>query len=272
MAIFQADFMSDCLTRNVHFNAFLPTDPRPPFEYRGPLKTVYLLHGYTGSADGWFTRHALGNLSIMNNLAIIMPNADNHFYVDNMQRGDMYGEFIGRELVDFTRKMFPLSEKREDTFIGGISMGGYGAIRNGLKYHDVFSHIIGISPALILNEVVGPNAKPIIPGTKRGYFESVFGDLETAFERDVNVFWLAEKLKKEGAAFPDIYFACGSNDVLVFENRRFHELLTKLDIPHVFDEGPGTHDENFFDPHLMKGFDRIALDRNPEPPNPFWVD
>jgi S-formylglutathione hydrolase FrmB len=272
MAMIQASFFSECLKRKVHFNAILPVDPMFPEMYRPPLKTAYLLHGYTGSCDDWFTRHSLGNLSLRNNLAIILPNAENHFYVDDMQREDMYGEFIGKELVEFTRKVFPLSEKRDDTIIGGISMGGYGSLRNGMKYNDVFGHVVAIAPAIILNEVTGPDFNPSIPGVALGYYESVFGDLKTANERDVSVFWLSKKMKDEGAEFPDIYFACGANDRLVYENRRFHAHLTELGIPHVYEEAPGTHDELFFDPYLMAGFARLDLDRLPVMQNPLWVD
>jgi len=243
-----------------------------PGSFRKPLKAAYLLHGYTGSCDDWFTRHSLGGLSQKNNLALILPNAENHFYVDDMQREDYYGEFIGRELVEFTRKAFPLSCAREDTIIGGISMGGYGSLRNGMKYGDVFGHVVAIAPALILNEVAGEDFRPSIQGSSRGYYESVFGCLGTARERDVDVFWLSSELSRRGAEFPDIYFACGANDKLVFENRRFHAHLTKLGVPHVYDEGPGTHDEYFFEPHLMAGFGRIDLYRQPEMPNPLWVD
>jgi len=272
MAIFQVSFFSDCLKRNVNFNAILPVDPMFPGMFRSPLKTAYLLHGYTGSCDDWFTRHSLGSLSLMNNLAIILPNAENHFYVDDMQREDMYGEFIGRELIEFTRKVFPLSDKLEDTIIGGISMGGYGSLRNGMKYNDVFGHVIAISSALILNEVTGPDFKPSIPGAQPGYYETVFGDLSTAKERDVDVFWLSTKMKEGGDVFPNIYFACGANDMLVYENRRFHAHLTQLGVAHVYEEGPGTHDDLFCYPHLLDGFSRLDLDRLPVMKNPFWVD
>ena len=60
-----------------------------------------------------------------------MPSGDNKFYIDNPDSGEMYGSFIGKELIEFTRKTFPLSQKREDTFIAGLSMGGYGALVNG---------------------------------------------------------------------------------------------------------------------------------------------
>ena len=272
MAMIQASFLSTCLKRNIHFNAILPIDPMFPGAVRIPLKTAYLLHGYSGSCDDWFTRHSLGALSQQNNLAIIMPDSENHFYVDDVQRSDMYGEFIGRELIEFTRSVFPLSEKREDTIIGGISMGGYGSLRNGMKYNDVFGHVVAISPAIILKDLADPAPKTALPGVGMGYYESVFGDIATASERDVDIFWLAKKMKAEGAAFPDIYFACGSNDALVFESRRFHEHLAELGIPHVYDEGPGTHEGLFFEPHLAEGFSRIDLDRLPVMKNPFWVD
>jgi len=243
-----------------------------PGAFRTPLKTAYLLHGYSGSCDDWFTRHSLGRLSQLNNLAIILPNAENHFYVDDMQRGDMYGEFIGRELIEFTRKVFPLSDLRADTIIGGISMGGYGSLRDGMKYNYVFGHVVAISPAIILNEMNAPDFKPKINGMTDGYLESVFGDVSTVTERDVDVFWLSKKMADEGEIFPTIYIACGSNDALVYESRRFHMHLMELGVPHVYDEGPGTHDEDFFEPHLNEGFARLDLDRIPEMCNPLWVD
>jgi len=272
MAVFSVSFLSDCLKRKVHFNAILPVDPFLPVTIKLPLKTAYLLHGYSGSCDDWLVRHSLGSLSQKNNLAIIMPNSENHFYVDDVQREDFYGEFIGRELVDFSRKVFPLSDRRDDTIIGGISMGGYGSLRNGLKYNDVFGHVVAIAPAIILHEITGPEFRPTIQGVQLGYYESVFGDLSTARERDVDVFWLSEKMKNEGAEFPNIYIACGANDKLVFENRRFHAHLMELGVPHEYVEGAGTHDEFYFEPHLLAGFDRLDLDRMPEMPNPLWVD
>lgn len=78
---------------------------------------------------------------------MVMPSGDNAFYVDQPKGHNNYGEYIGQELVRLTRKMFPLSRKREDTFIGGLSMGGYGALRNGLKYSDTFGAVIALSGA-----------------------------------------------------------------------------------------------------------------------------
>lgn len=274
MALIQANFTSMCLKRTVQFSAILPVESMSPLcpPPKMPLKTLYLLHGYTGSSMDWFTMSALGEVAATNGLAIIMPDAENHFYVDDLNRGDMYGAFIGSEIVDFTRKMFPLSAKREDTIIGGISMGGYGALRNGFKYNDVFGHIIAISPAIVSQELQNATDEPNHVGATRGFFESVFGDLHKVADSDMDLHWLVNKLHADKTIFPEIYHACGSNDILVHESRRLNDLLDALGIVHTYEEGPGTHDALFFDPHLRHALEMLDIDRPPILPNPFWMD
>jgi putative tributyrin esterase len=274
MALIQANFTSLCLKRPVPFNVILPLDMLNPLAPPTPLplKTLYLLHGYTQSCMDWLTGSEVGELAALYGIAIVMPDAENHFYVDDMQRQDMYGEYIGRELVDFTRRMFPLSHRREDTFIGGISMGGFGALRNGLKYSDVFSHIIAISPAIITDELASSTDAPNHVGATRGYYESVFGDLDKVSQSDMDLVWLTGKMAAEGKAFPDIYLACGNNDMLVFASRKLHGHLEQLGIRHVYEEGSGSHEPLFFNPHLRRGLDCLPLNKPPEMPNPFWID
>lgn len=273
MALIQGNYLSACLKRNVTFNALLPVDPMfPPEGAQKPLKTLYLLHGYTGGCSSWLSGDELGELSQMNNLAIIMPDGENHFYVDDLARGDFYGEMIGRELVDFTRKIFPLSHARADTIIGGISMGGFGALRNGLKYSETFGHIVAISPAMIIEEVADSTEAPNHVGATRGFYRAVFGDPETCAQTDRNPKVCARQLVEEGRTPPSIYIACGYNDMLVYPNRDFSAYLSSLGIEHVFEEGPGSHENPFFQPHLRRGLARLDLDRVPEMPNPFWVD
>ena len=230
MALIQMEFLSACLKRNVHVNAYIPLDEMlmPGMEpKKGPFKTMYMLHGYTsGSCELLTGRY--NELSSLYNIAIIMPEGENHFYVDAKARNDLYGEFIGRELVNFTRSVFPLSRERDDTIIA--------------------------------------------VGATRGFYESVFGDLDAAMESDLNTSWLAEKMVQEGKTFPDIYFCCGWNDLLVHTNRDFHNALTRLGVEHVFEEGPGSHEPLFFDPHLIAGLERLQLDKQPEIPNPFWIE
>ena len=137
MALIQVNFMSKSLMRMVPIQVILPVDKF--FGEEGteaeekPFKTLYLLHGIFGNYTDWVSGTRIQRWADEKNLAVVMPSGDNAFYVDQPASANMYGEFIGKELVEITRKMFPLSRKREDTFIGGLSMGGYGAIHNGLK-------------------------------------------------------------------------------------------------------------------------------------------
>ncbi|NMA37342.1 MAG: acetylesterase [Papillibacter sp.] len=272
MALIQANFTSSCLKRPVQFTAVIPVDSMfgaPSAEVK-PFKTLYLLHGYSGSCQSWLTDSVLSSITKLGNIAVIMANDENHFYVDDMMRLDMYGEHVGRELVEYTRSIFPLSTKREDTIIGGISMGGYGAIRNGLKYNDTFGHIVGISPALVYQDV--HNSKDGPGGITRGYFEMVFGDLDKVLESDMNPTVLAKKILDEGSPIPNMYFATGYNDMLVFGARKLHAELEAIGFPHFYEEGPGSHENFFFEPHMIAGLERCGLDKAPPFKNPFWID
>jgi putative tributyrin esterase len=274
MALIYANFASRCLKRTVHWSAILPVEQMSPLYAPAsvPLKTLYLLHGYTGSCTDWFLNSALGELAARNGLAIIMPDAENHFYVDDTKRLDLYGEYIGYELVEYTRRIFPLSAERGDTIIGGISMGGYGALRNGMKYSDVFGHVIAISPAIIIQELPSATDQPNHVGATRGFYESVFGDLNKAARSDVDLHWLVSDLHSEHKEFPDIYIACGYNDMLVYESRRLDGHLNSLGISHTYEEGQGSHEPAFFNTYLRHALERLPLDRPQVLPNPFWVE
>jgi S-formylglutathione hydrolase FrmB len=272
MALLQASFKSSCLERDIQFNAILPIDRM--FDYtpaKLPLKTLYLLHSYTGSPSSWLYGTELADLAARYGLAIFMPDGENHFYIDNHSRHSLFGEFIGREFVEFTRRMFPLSGDPEDTIIGGISMGGYGALRNGLKYDEVFGHIIAFSPAIVFHERAASD-KEAVSGEITALYESIFGHLKAASESDADLHWLVNSLHQEGRRFPDIYIACGYNDMLVYESRRLSGHLESLGIQHTYEEGYGTHDMAFFNAYLRHALDRLNLERPQQLPNPYWID
>ena len=155
MAVFEVNFHSESLGRTVPMYVILPTDktyfPGMPRREEGkPYKTLYLLHGVIGNYTDWLYSTRIKKYAEDRDLCVVMPSGDNSMYLD--QGVDFYGEFVGKELVEFTRKTFPLSRKREDTYIGGLSMGGFGAMRNGLKYHETFGAIISLSGAYVLDE------------------------------------------------------------------------------------------------------------------------
>lgn len=256
MAFLQVNYFSKAIRRIVTFNALVPIDTieiqgqnEAP---KGPMKSLYLLHGFSGNHTDWICETKIQELSLKHNIAVFMPSGENNFYLDDTDKGALYGEFVGNELVEFTRKIFPLSNRREDTSIGGLSMGGYGAIRNGLKYSHSFSRIIALSSALIVHDIAGIPVDFKGPVADYKYYRSVFGDLNELLGSDKDPEALIIKLKRENAAIPKIYMACGTEDFLLNENRNYHDFLASEGIEHTYVENPGTHDWNFWNEHIEK--------------------
>ena len=264
MAIIEVNFISKCLMRTVTFNAIIPVDkfgPQAENAEQKPLKTLYLLHGIFGNYTDWVNGTRIQAWAEANDLAVIMPSGENRFYLDDEKSGELYGEFIGKELVEFTRKLFPLSDKREDTFIAGLSMGGYGAIRNGLKYAENFGCVIGLSAALVHDTWKdADNSAPIFT-FRRKYYESIFGEYDKVKGSDKDPKALLLKLKEEGRPVPKMYLCCGTEDGLVTANRDFRDFLNENGVDLTYVEGPGKHDWVFWDTYIKKVLDWLPLNR-----------
>ena len=264
MAIIEVNFISKCLMRVVTFNAIIPVDkfgPQAENAEQKPLKTLYLLHGIFGNYTDWVNGTRIQAWAEANDLAVIMPSGENRFYLDDEKSGELYGEFIGKELVEFTRKLFPLSDKREDTFIAGLSMGGYGAIRNGLKYAENFGCVIGLSAALVHDTWKdADNSAPIFT-FRCNYYEAVFGEYDKVKGSDKDPKALLLKLKEEGRPVPKMYLCCGTEDGLVTANRDFRDFLNENGVDLTYVEGPGKHDWVFWDTYIKKVLDWLPLNR-----------
>nr|AGJ83834.1 FAE1 [uncultured bacterium] len=262
MSVFKVRYYSPALRRQVCFNAVLPLDeiiiPEnmrpdiPKYEKKRDFKTVYLLHGYGGNDDDWLHGSNIDFLSLKYNLAFVMPSVENSFYLDDPARQAFYSRFLCEEIIDFTRKAFSLSHKREDTAICGLSMGGYGALRNGLLRPDVFGAIVAFSSALITDEI-----SELPPGVGNEvasyeYYRHIFGPLDALKGSDKDPKALAKRLKESGAELPRIYMACGTEDFLLDRNRDMHRCLQALNIPHDYHESPGTHVWSFWDEYIDK--------------------
>lgn len=256
MAFIQMNLLSQCLMRTVPVNVVLPADkmvfPGMPVRENKPYKTLYLLHGIFGNHMDWGTGTRIQRYAEENDLVVVMPAGENAFYVDRADANDFYGEFVGRELVELTRKMFPLSDKREDTFIGGLSMGGYGAMRNGLKYSDTFGYIVSLSGALLVEEYPKRTNEAPFFIERRDYAESCFGDLDALQESDMNPKWMIKKLKEEGKDIPKIYIACGDQDSLLGTNKDMAAFLQEQGVDVTFEVGPGNHEWDFWDTYIKK--------------------
>lgn len=262
MALIQVNFISKCLERTVPIQVILPVDKLGPGKARSApktYKTLYLLHGYLGNYTDWVSGTRLQRWAEEKDLAVVMPSGDNAFYVD--RPGNLYGEFIGKELVEITRRMFPLSHKREDTFLGGLSMGGFGALRNGLKYHKTFSRIISFSGALAIFDGV---EQRVAAGEDLSWEESIFGPALQAKASDRNPDVLMrrlaeEKKKKPNLQLPQIYIACGTQDRLLPANRICRQRLEDCGFSVTYEEAPGDHNWDFWDTYIHKALQWLPL-------------
>ena len=258
MTIFQANTYSEALKRNVPYHVVLPNDVPEMFRannphYDRPMKSLYLYHGYAGNSLDWLTGTQAQDVAGRYNLAIILPSGENSFYLNGQGSGSAYETYVGEELVDYITKTFGLSRKKEDIFVGGLSMGGFGALHTGLKFPETFSKIIALSSAIIVHEIA-----TLEPGTDNGmadydYYVKVFGDLKALPTSQNNPEVLLQELKAAGKDIPEIYLACGTEDFLIERNRQFNQFLVEHEAPVTYVESPGQHDWKFWNEHLERG-------------------
>ena len=247
MALLQVDFKSGMLGRKAHFNVILPTDTET--ESHAPYPTLYLLHGIFGNSTSWLTGSCVQRYAEDKKICVVMPDGENGFYIDHPSYMNRFSSWIGQELVEATRKLFPLSRRRQDTWLGGFSMGGYGALRNGLKYADTFGRVIAFSSALIVDlpRKGDPSGKSPV---NDAYLQAMFGDREEALSSDLNPAWTVRKLKEEGKELPSLYLSCGEQDGLLEANLRFVRLLEELGVPCTWRTAPGGHDWDFWEQEI----------------------
>lgn len=258
MATGLIEFRSAALARPAKFRFVCPNDV-PPFmvganpHYQRPMKTLYLLHGFNAGCMDWMEGSDVGALARQYNLMIFFPEGDNSFYLDRPGTGRKYATFIGKELVDYTRKMFTLSEQKEDTFIGGYSMGGFGALHTALTYPDTFGKVFALSSALIIHNVANMQPGTADAMADYDYYFYTFGDPKQVLESSANPEYLIKRLLNQGKALPEIYMAIGTEDFLYTENQVFRNFLTENHVRFTYEEGPGTHDFGFWSPYCAKG-------------------
>ena len=248
MADLTIRFYSDVLKRDVSFLMQIPNDirrdwPRDDLKRDGkPMKTLFLLHGYSGAAFNWVP----GNLAEQYNFAVVIPSGENSFWIDGPATGRQFATFLGVELLEYVRKTFHLAMSADDTYLMGFSMGGFGALHTGFAYPDKFGKVIALSSALIHNEVAKLKEGEGNPVANYDYYRMCFGDPAKLPESDNNPEFLLKKQLAAGVKLPEIFMACGTEDFLLERNREFHKFLEEQGVKHTYEEGPGIHDMKFW--------------------------
>lgn len=243
MAFIDCHFFSESLGVSASMHVILPqpTTRQIGMETRTIKEkhpTLYLLHGLSDDHTIWMRRTSIERYAAEYGLAVIMPAVNRGFYTD-MAHGYKYWTFISEELPALARSFFPLSDKREDTFAAGLSMGGYGALKLALSCPDRFAAGASLSGAVDVASLAH-SRDPV-------EFRNIFGELDLIKGSANDLFYLAEKMAGSEGPTPKLYQCCGTEDFLYDSNVRFRDHCRSLKLELTYEEDPGAHEWGYWD-------------------------
>ncbi len=235
MALCQLHWFSEVLTKQTTTWVLLP-DKLP-----GPFKTFYLLHGLSDDHSMWLRRTRLEMYVAGKPLIVVMPDGGRGFYT-NHEQGPQFAQHIGVELPAMIERTFPAIASRDGRCIGGLSMGGYGALRVGLGFADRFSSVNSHSGALQYG--TRPQENP--------EWKLIVGDKPAGSDHD-----LVELARRAQAnnSVPRLRIDCGLEDFLLPDNRTLHQSFLQMKLPHEYEEFPGSHNWDYWDLHIREAID-----------------
>uniref|UniRef100_UPI00403F6A5E alpha/beta hydrolase n=1 Tax=Candidatus Enterococcus willemsii TaxID=1857215 RepID=UPI00403F6A5E len=251
MAFLQVNVYSNVLEMEVMLNVILPqqTKKRLGTNTKGATEDIavlYLLHGMQGNHSVWARRTSIERYVSGMEMAVIMPSTDLGWYTDTTY--DMnYWTFISEELPVICHELFPqLTTKREKTFAAGLSMGGYGAMKLGLRHPERFAAVASLSGALALAESVDN----LLEIRGKVYWEGIFGPLDEIKGSENDLIYLISQQKIKTA--PRFFITCGTEDTLYPANTYAMKKMQEQGLVVTFEDGPGEHDWAFWDQWIQR--------------------
>jgi putative tributyrin esterase len=247
MILNEVNFFSETLGLLSSLYVLLPQRPlvEAQSKPRKKLRTLYLLHGHSDDHTAWQRYTSIERYAEGLKLAVVMPAVHLSFYND-MAHGGRYWQFISEEVPALVSDIFPLSSRREDNFVAGLSMGGYGAFKMALTLPERFAAGASLSGALDLSDVVSEKKEDPMNKPWLEEMRTVFGDLRKVPGSRNDLFTLARKVSKSPVK-PRLYQCCGTEDDLYPQNIRFRDAVRKLPLDLTYEEGPGEHNWAYWD-------------------------
>ncbi len=244
---------SKLMAREMPYRVVLPTDYNsPPAKKTYPV--IYLLHGLTGHFDNWTDKTKLAEYAAKYNYIIVTPEGDDGWYTDSASLpNDKYESYIAQELIPEIERKFRAIPDREHRAIAGLSMGGYGSLKFGLKYPEKFVLVGSFSGAVMAATLTQKQAETTKWQALIDSIKNTYGADDSPTRKANDVFGIvrempADKLK----TLPFMYISCGTEDGLIVTNHDFSNLLLEKKIPHEFRELPGIHDWKFWDAQIQE--------------------
>ncbi|NLL71102.1 MAG: esterase family protein [Epulopiscium sp.] len=241
MAFMQCNFYSNVLDLSTSMNVILPQE-----KGEQPYPTLYLLHGLAGDHTSWMRRTSIERYALEAGIAVVMPEVHRSFYTD-MTHGYPYWTFISEEVPRVAESFFPLSKEREQRFVAGLSMGGYGAFKLALRCPEKFSAAASLSGALDIVHMI-----KTYPAENVQEYKNIFGDLSQIENSSEDLMALIKEYSKETQPMLRLYQCCGTEDFLYEDNQRFKKQAETLGLNLTYEEGPGTHEWGYWDQSIKK--------------------
>ena len=237
MAFATLQYFSRSLLKASSVNVVFPDDPG----IKRPWSVYYLLHGLSDDHTIWMRRTSIERYVEGKPLVVVMPDGGRGWYT-NAKEGYAYEDDLVKDVVGLVDRTFPVKAERSGRAIGGLSMGGYGAVKVGLKHHELFTSINSHSGAVaMLREQ--DRARELSPEFSRIFGDDPSGGIDDPF---------AIVEKTDHGRLPAMRLDCGVDDFLLSQNRAFHKHLEAMQIPHEYEEFPGGHNWAYWDLHVQE--------------------
>ena len=233
----EAHLDSKLMGRSMPYRVILPSGYARSKQKRYPV--IYLLHGLFGSSENWTTLTKLPSNAESYKFIIVNPEGENGWYTDSATKpADRFETYIIKELIPEIDAKYRTVAARTGRAMAGLSMGGYGALKFGVKYPELFSLVGSFSGALGATSFRStPAMAPLLKS-----LDDVFGPAGSETRKNNDLFALVRGTSAENIkTLPFIYLDCGTEDFLFQNNREFVLLLIEKKIPHEFRELPGSH-------------------------------
>ncbi|WP_245792798.1 alpha/beta hydrolase [Carnobacterium alterfunditum] len=237
MSVISGQINSSELGFTISYKAILPE------EQIGPYPVLYLLHGSSDDDSSWLYNSSLVRYAAQYNIAIFMPQVHLSYYTD-MYMGANYWSFLTKEFPQKMKNIFNISHKREETFVAGLSMGGYGALKWGLSYPEQVAGVAALSAA------VDPYRIWQEDPDRDKLFTAIFESKESLKGSENDLYALLEQLKGKTVQ-PSFLQICGMEDFLYADNLNFKKHLQAIANDYTYLENPGDHDWAFWDQEIQ---------------------
>ncbi len=237
MSFITCTFQSNILQKSVQFNVILPQNIKQ-------ARVLYLLHGLSDDYSAWSRHTCIERYANEFGFVVIMPDGGKSYYTD-MSTGDMYYKHFTEEIFTYIPSVFNINCKRENTFIAGLSMGGYGALKFALRNPELFFGAASLSGCVDVCHRLKTDPRWKMAKTQ------VFGAESQVKESENDLFYLLKN--NHFNTFPvHIYLACGTEDFLYKDNLLFAEELKKYRLSHQISFSTGIHDWIYWDNEIQE--------------------